>query len=607
MRVLDWSREGWETGMTVNERDLARGDTTWRATIGDVPDRSSVWAAARDLLDGLPAGGLNIAYEAVDRHVAHGRGSVIAFRFLSDEGPDIEISYEDLRARTNRLANVLRDLGVRPGDLMFTLSGRHPDVYVAMLGALKARCGVSPLFSAFGPDPVRQRMQAGHGRVLVTTASAYKHKVLPVRDDLPDLARVLIIGPGADRFDDPTVQPLDDLMAQASPEYAIEFTDPEDTAFVHFTSGTTGTPKGAVHVHQACVAHHLTGRHVLDLHPDDVYWCTADPGWVTGTSYGLVAPLTCGVTCIVDQAEFDAVRWYRTLEDQHVTVWYTAPTALRMLMKAGSTAHDGVDLSRVRHVCSVGEPLNPEVVLWGQRELGMDIHDTWWQTETGAIMVANVPALPIRPGSMGQPVPGIEIGLMRRNPAGERLLDEDGHPVPVASVGDEGEIAIRTPWPSMMREYLGAPERYAACFAGDWYLSGDLARQDEDGYVWFVGRGDDVIKSAGHLIGPFEVESVLMEHPAVAEAGVIGVPDPTVGEQVKAFVELKSGFEPSDELRRELMALGRRRLGNAVAPRMIEFSTHLPLTQSGKIMRRVLKARELGLPEGDLSTMGTSP
>ena len=569
--------------------------------------RDFTWAAARGLLDGLPAGGLNIAYEAVDRHVAHGRGDVVAFRFLREDGPDLALTYAELAERTNRFAGALVALGVEPGDLMFCLSGRHPDLYVAMLGALKARCGVSPLFSAFGPDPVRQRMQAGHGRVLVTTAASYRQKVLPVRDDLPDLAHVLLIGEGADGVDGPGVQPLAPLLAAADPAFTIPATDPEDPAFVHFTSGTTGLPKGAVHVHEAGVAHHVTGRYVLDLRPGDVYWCTADPGWVTGTSYGLVAPLTCGVTCIVDEAEFDAVRWYRTLEEQQVTVWYTAPTALRMLMKAGPVAHDGRDLSGIRHVCSVGEPLNPEVVLWGQEELGLAIHDTWWQTETGAIMVANFAALPIRPGSMGRPVPGIEIALVRHDAAGERVLHEDGTPALVAHPGQEGELAIRTPWPSLMRAYLGQPDRYARCFAGPYYLSGDLARIDEDGYVWFVGRGDDVIKSAGHLIGPFEVESVLMEHPAVAEAGVIGVPDPTVGEQVKAFVELRTGYAPTEELRRELVALGRRRLGSAVAPRQVEFLEHLPLTQSGKIMRRVLKARELGLPEGDLSTLGSTP
>lgn len=567
----------------------------------------AVWSQARRLMDGLPAGGLNIAYEAVDRHVEAGLGEAVAFRFLDEEAPDRVMTYAELSALSNRFANVLRQLDVPAGSLVFGLSGRVPELYVAMLGALKARCAVSPLFSAFGPDPVRQRMQRGRGRVLVTTAGYYRQKVAPVRDELPDLQHVLIIGSGADDLDAPGVHSLAALMADTSPDFAITATDPEEPAFVHFTSGTTGMPKGAVHVHEACVAHAVTGRDVLDLRCGDVYWCTADPGWVTGTAYGLVAPLVSGATCVVDQAEFDAVRWYRILQEQRVDVWYTAPTALRMLMKAGPEAHSGIDLTGIRHTASVGEPLNPEVVTWGRSELGLDIHDTWWQTETGAIMIANVRGMPIKPGSMGRPVPGIEVALVRHGADGERVIDDAGAPVFVAASGDEGEIAIRTPWPSLMRGYLGAPERYAACFVGDWYLSGDLARMDADGYVWFVGRGDDVIKSAGHLIGPFEVESVLMEHPAVAEAGVIGVPDPTVGERVKAFVELRSGFEPSEELRRELIALGRRRLGAAVAPRLIDFTPHLPLTQSGKIMRRVLKARELGLPEGDLSTMGSTP
>ncbi len=393
------------------------------------------------------------------------------------------------------------------------------------------------------------------------------------------------------------------LLDAATPAPRLPATDPEDPALLHFTSGTTGTPKGAVHVHDAVVAHHWTGRAVLDLHDDDVYWCTADPGWVTGTSYGVIAPLTCGVTCVVDEEEFDADRWYRILEEQRVTVWYTAPTALRMLMKAGADRASRHDLSGLRHVASVGEPLNPEVVVWGQETLGRPIHDTWWQTETGAIMVANYPGCEIRPGSMGRPVPGIEAALLARDVRGELVLDEQGSPTLVTEPDVEGELALRTPWPSMMRAYLGDETRYGAAFAGDWYRSGDLARRDADGWFWFVGRGDDVIKSAGHLIGPFEVESALMEHPAVAEAGVIGVPDAVAGEVVKAFVALRTGFEASDELRLELVGFARKRLGAAVAPREIEFAADLPKTRSGKIMRRLLKARELGLPEGDLSTL----
>jgi acetyl-CoA synthetase len=565
------------------------------------------WESARARLDGLPAGGLNIAYEAVDRHVVHGRGDVVAMRFLAQDGLSREFTYRELAAESHKFASVLRALDVGPGQLVFGLCGRLPELYVAMLGTLKARCVVAPLFSAFGPEPVQQRMAAGRGRVLVTTASAYRRKVAPVRHRLPDLEHVLLVGPDATDVDGPGVRVLAELMAAASPDFVIAPTDPEDPAFVHFTSGTTGTPKGAVHVHDSVVAQHYTGRTVLDLRDGDVFWCTADPGWVTGTAYGLVAPLSCGVTCVVDECEFDVPRWYSLLESERVSVWYTAPTALRMLMRAGTDPLAGHDLSALRHVASVGEPLNPEVVLWTEKAFGRPAHDTWWQTETGAVMVANYACQTVRPGSMGRPVPGIDVALVRHDDAGERLLDAAGCPVLVEGPDEEGEIAVRTPWPSMMRAFLDAPDRYQSCFAGGWYLSGDLARVDADGYVWFVGRGDDVIKSAGHLIGPFEVESALLEHPAVAEAGVIGMPDPMVGEVVKAFVMLRPQYEPSDELRRELIGFGRKRLGAAVAPRDVVFATNLPKTQSGKIMRRLLKARELGLPEGDLSSLGATP
>jgi acetyl-CoA synthetase len=373
-------------------------------------------------------------------------------------------------------------------------------------------------------------------------------------------------------------------------------------ALLHFTSGTTGLPKGAIHVHEAVVAHHATGVSALDLHPEDVFWCTADPGWVTGMSYGVIAPLTRGVTSIVDEGELDAERWYRLIEEQRVTVWYTAPTALRMLMKAGATVARGFDLSSLRFVASVGEPLNPEVVVWAQEAFGLPVHDNWWQTETGGIMIANLAGAPVHPGSMGRPLPGVEVAVLARGPDG-RAAVHDGAVTEITTPDVDGELALRPGWPSMFRGYLHDEERYAKCFAGGWYLTGDVARRDADGWLWFVGRADDVIKSAGHLIGPFEVESVLMEHPTVLEAGVIGVPDPVAGEVVKAFVCLRPGVEPSDDLRLELIGFGRRRLGPAVAPRDIAFDQHLPKTKSGKIMRRLLKARELGLPEGDLSTL----
>jgi acetyl-CoA synthetase len=384
-------------------------------------------------------------------------------------------------------------------------------------------------------------------------------------------------------------------MREASAQPPAIATRAEDMALLHFTSGTTGTPKGAIHVHEAVLTHYATGRYALDLHDDDVFWCTADPGWVTGTSYGIIAPLLHGVTSIVDEAEFDAERWYRILQAQRVSVWYTAPTAIRMLMKAGPELARRYAFPQLRFVVSVGEPLNPEAVWWGQEVLGRPIHDNWWQTETGGIMIANTPAMDIKPGSMGKPLPGVQALIVRR---------PEGGGVQVIDTPDtEGELALRVGWPSMFRGYLGQEERYRKCFAGELYLTGDLAKRDADGYYWFVGRADDVIKSAGHLIGPFEVESALMEHPAVAEAGVIGKPDAVVGEIVKAFVSLRQGFEPSDALNQELLGHARKRLGAAVAPKDIAFLPTLPRTRSGKIMRRLLKARELGLPEGDTSTL----
>jgi acetyl-CoA synthetase len=570
---------------------------------------SFTWDAARRALDGLPGGrGLNIAHEAVVRHAAGAGCGHVALRCLDRHGGRVDVTYAELDERSNRFANVLASLGVQAGERVFALMPRAGDLFVVAMGTLKHRSVMCTLFAAFGPEPIRQRLDIGGGRVLVTTPTLYRRKVAGIRDQLPELRHVLLVGgteaPGAARPEG--TLDLDELLAEARVDYEIGPTDPEDMALLHFTSGTTGTPKGAVHVHDAVVAHHATGRIALDLHPDDVFWCTADPGWVTGTSYGIISPLVHGVTAIVDEGDFDAQRWYQVLEREAVTVWYTAPTALRMLMQAGASMAKEHDLSRLRFIASVGEPLNPEVVTWGQDALGLAIHDNWWQTETGGIMVANYPCMDIRPGSMGRPLPGIEATVLARDDQGRVALDAEGRDVE-AAVGQEGELALRPGWPSMFRGYLGNPERYRACFVGGWYLSGDLVRRDEDGYFWFVGRGDDVIKSAGHLIGPFEVESALMEHPAVAEAGVIGVPDPLLGEVVRAFVTLNSGFEASEDLRLDLLGFSRKRLGAAVAPRSIAFDQHLPHTKSGKIMRRLLKARELGLPEGDTSTLEVQP
>ena len=586
----DGIRKGLSGALPPNLSDYAAGCARF------------TWADARRALDGLPdGGGLNIAHEAVDRHARGARADHVAIRWLGKHGERTDLTYAELARRTNRFARVLDSLGLDRGDAVFALSGRVPELYVAALGTLKAGCVFSPLFSAFGPEPVRQRLAIGEGRVLVTTRTAYERKIAPMRESLPFLRYVLLTDvPAGGSAPDGTLA-LADLMADASDAYRIAPTGPETPALLHFTSGTTGTPKGAVHVHEAVVMHHATGRFALDLHPDDVYWCTADPGWVTGTSYGIIAPLTHGVTSIVDEAEFDAERWYGILQDEHVTVWYTAPTAIRRLMRLGDDLARAVDLRALRFVASVGEPLNPEAVVWGAEVLGLPIHDNWWQTETGGIMIANTIAADIRPGSMGRPLPGVEAGVLRRGPEGGDL--HDGRVVELTETGVEGELAIRPGWPSRFRGYLHDDERYRRCFVDGWYLTGDLVTRDSDGFYWFLGRSDDVIKSSGHLIGPFEVESALLEHPSVAEAGVIGKPDEVAGEIVKAFVVVRSGFVADPALQRELIGFGRSRLGAAVAPRELTFVDDLPHTRSGKIMRRLLRARELGLAIGDLSTL----
>ena len=561
--------------------------------------RTFSWEAARGALDGLPGNrGLNIAHEAVDRHAAGPRREHLAIRWLGKNGEVQDYSYRQLGDLTNRFANVLQSLGLTRGDRVYLLAGRIPELYIAVLGTLKHRCVVCPLFSAFGPEPTRARLTIGRARVLVTTQSLYERKVKALRPSLPFLEHILVVGDDHGLTDVPETKSYRRLMDAASGSYTIQPTDPEDIALLHFTSGTTGTPKGAVHVHGAVVAHHSTGKLALDFHDDDVFWCTADPGWITGSSYGIIAPLTNGITSIVDEGDFDAERWYGILQSQKVTVWYSAPTAIRMLMKAGAGMVRNYDLRSLRFLSSVGEPLNPEAVVWSKETFGLPFHDNWWQTETGGIMIANFAAMDIRPGSMGRPLPGIDAAIVRATPDGsiEEIREPDV----------QGELALRPGWPSMFRAYWNDAERYKKCFAGGFYLTGDLAKKDRDGYFWFVGRKDDVIKTSGHLIGPFEVESVLMEHKAVAESGVIGKPDPMAFEIVKAFVVLHQGYEPTETMKRELLAFARTRLGAVVAPKEIEFVSAVPKTRSGKIMRRLLKARELGLPEGDTSTLETT-
>ncbi len=591
MNVIHKTPADWRVPPNFNDYDGTRA--TFR------------WTDVLDPCAGIP--GCNIAYAAVDRHAEGPNAQRVALRFIRDSGPGTggqlqtrDLSYADLARETRRFTNVLRSLGVGKGEKVFVIMGRVPELYIAMLGALRNGSVVSPLFSAFGPEPIATRVGIGEAAVLVTTSTIYRRKIAKVRDQLPSVRHILLVDQDEAADDVPGTRNLHRLMASVGDDAPIEPTTADDPSLLHFTSGTTGTPKGAIHVHGAVRMHYITGLYALDLHPDDIYWCTADPGWVTGTSYGVITPLLHGVTSIVDEAEFDAERWYRILQDQGVTIWYTAPTAIRMLIKAGAEVAGKYQFPRLRFIASVGEPLNAEAVWWGKRVLGLPIHDNWWQTETGGIMVANTPAFDIKPGSMGRPLPGVDAFVVRHESGHE------GGSVSVVEESDvEGELALQPGWPSMFRGYLNQEERYRKCFANDLYLSGDLVKRDSDGYFWFVGRADDVIKSSGHLIGPFEVENVLTDHPAVAEAGVIGKPDPTMGEMVKAFVALKDGYTADDDLRLELLGHARKRLGAAVAPKEIAFVDTLPHTRSGKIMRRLLKARELGLPEGDTSTVET--
>ncbi|MEO8458401.1 MAG: acetate--CoA ligase [Chloroflexota bacterium] len=555
----------------------------------DEARRDLTWDKIREEIDEMPGGGLNMAYECFDRHLKTERRTKAAMLWEGKNGEQETFTFEDMAKGANKAANGLRSLGVQKGDRVFVFLERIPECYFTVFGTLKLGAVIGPLFSAFGPDAVKDRLADSGAKVLVTSPELWA-KVKAIRDDLPALEKIVLVTRRTQAESEDGVVLWDEVIGNQSDEFETEKTTPDDYSVMHYTSGTTGKPKGAVHAHNAIVGQYATGKYVLDFHDDDIYWCTADPGWVTGTSYGMFAPWSNGVTCLVYEGGFGAGSWYGLVQKYKVTVWYSAPTAIRMLMKAGDEVPKKYDLSSLRYTMSVGEPLNPEAVVWSNKALGLPFHDNWWQTETGSIMIANYPIMEIRPGSMGRPFPGIF-------PA---IIDDDGNEV---APGEEGNLAVKPGWPSMFRTYWHREEMYQSRFLNGWYITGDRGRMDADGYFWFVGRADDVINTAGHLVGPFEVESALIEHPAVAEAGVIGKPDPVAMEVVKAFVALKDGFEPSEQLRRELLQFTRKKLGAGVAPREIEFIDALPKTRSGKIMRRLLKARELGLPEGDTSTL----
>ncbi len=544
------------------------------------------WEDVHQEFDWSRTGKVNLAHEAIDRHLTRGRRNKLALIYTDRERTS-RFTFEDMSLQSNRFANVLRKLGVVKGDRVFVFLGRRPELYVAILGILKIGAIPSPLFEAFMEDAVRDRMSNAEAVALVTSPALLDR--VP-QWELPTLKQVLLVGASADGLPAGHYS-YDALMEGAEDETEIEWLTLDDPLIIHYTSGSTGKPKGVLHVQRAMLGHMMTGRWVLDFQEDDVYWCTADPGWVTGTSYGIFAPWLNGATNLVRGGRFNASEWYGTIERFRVNIWYSSPTAFRMLMAVGDEVAKRFDLSFLRHVLSVGEPLNPEVVWWGWKTYGRRIHDNWWMTETGHILISNYASMAIRPGSMGKPVPGVRACI----------VDDEGKELPPNTLGN---LVIKPGWPGMMPTIWRQPERYRAYFRiPGWYVTGDSAYCDEDGYFWFQGRVDDLIITAGENVGPFEVESCLLEHPAVAEAGVIGKPDALRGHIIKAFISLREGYEPSDELKDEIQKYVRQKLAVHAAPREIEFKQKLPKTRSGKIMRRVLKAWELGLPTGDLLTL----
>jgi acetyl-CoA synthetase len=559
------------------EYDQLRKHVTW-----DLAKRELGYA------DGAP---LNIARVCVDRHVDAGRADRLALIHEDHEGELRHFTYGDLQLLTNGWAHFLRGLGLKGLDRVCLFLDRVPELYIGFMGILKTGAVVEPLFSAFGEDALHSRMDDS-AAVAIITQRKHLGKVRRVRERVPSLKTVIVI----DHEDDG--RPLRDgevayaMEANRRESFDCARTYAETPSVLHYTSGTTGKPKGALHVHGSILAQYLTTKVVLDLKDDDIYWCTADPGWVTGTSYGIVGPWALGVTQVVLDAGFSSERWYETIERHRVSVWYTAPTAIRMLMKDGLDPVRRHDHSSLRHMCSVGEPLNPEAVRWGREAFGLDFLDTFWQTETGSIVVTNLPGMPVKPGSMGRPFPALEAAVVDPR-SGE----------PITEPGRVGLIAIRPPWPSMMRTYWNNAATYYGKFLNGWYICGDQASLDPEGYFWFCGRDDDVINTGGHLVGPFEIESALLEHEAVAESAAIGKPDPVNMEVVKVFVALRPGFTPSEDLELSIMNHVRKRLSPLAMPQEIAFVDKVPKTRSGKILRRVLRAQEMGLPTGDLSTM----
>lgn len=547
----------------------------------------SVWSLAEKELELKKDGLLNIGWLCSDRICNAGKGQSTALRFERYDGYKRNYSFDDLRVSGNTFGGFLNYLGIKDGDRICLYLDRIPELYFAFLGILKTGAIVQPLFSAFGPEALVTRLNDSRARAVITQ-SRHLGKVRRIRDDLPWLEYVIIIDPENVKTAEQKEVPFELDKVPSIDRLTIFPVKPESPSVLHYTSGTTGKPKGVLHTHQSVISQYYTTRYVLDIHDDDIYWCTADPGWVTGISYGIIGPWSLGITQCVLDAGFSARTWYSFIERNNISNWYTSPTAIRSLMKAGESIVGDYDLSSLRHLSSVGEPLNPEAVKWSEKVIGIAFHDTYWQTETGSIMIANMPGMQIKPGSMGKPVPGVTAAIL-----GIDTLE------PVTEPGEPGLLGFMPGWPAMMKEYWDDKVAYSKKFVNGWYITGDRAFVDREGYFWFTGRNDDIINTGGHLVSPFEVESALLEHPAVAESAVIPKPDELNMEVVKACIVLKPGFILDDYIKLEIMNFIRKRLFAIAMPNEIEFLDRLPKTRSGKILRRILKAKEWGMETGE--------
>lgn len=548
------------------------------------------WIRADKEIDYFKDGTLNAAYNVVDRHAQGKNKNKIAILFEGQNGEKEKYTFDDFKKLTNKFANVLKSLGVEKGDRVFLFLPTIPERYISFLGVLKLGAIVGTLFSAFQEVALLDRLLDSGAKVVVTNSILYP-RIEKIWPKLPHLGKVIIVERGSVVYPkDKKIIYFNQEMEKASPDFKIAHMKKDDFSYMLYTSGTTGKPKGVVHAHHDILQAIWTTKFALDVHEDDVYWCTADSGWVTGVVYGIMGIWGLGGTSVIFEGRFSPQSWYKVIEDYKVTVWYTAPTAVRMLM-GSSVDLKGLNLSSLRFLASVGEPLNPEAIWWGLEVFGLPFHDNWWQTELGGICIANYSIMDIKPGSMGKPMPGVIAAI----------IDEQGEQLPK---GHEGNLALKPETvPSLMKTIWKNEEKYNSYFSHGWYISGDRAYKDKDGYFWFIGRADDVIKTMGERVGPFEVESVLVEYPEVVEAGVIGKPDELRGEIIKAFVVLKAGVKPTEELEDKLKDYVKKHLAGHAYPREIEFIDRLPKTRSGKIMRRVLKAKELGLPVGDTSTL----